>query len=967
MVLATLTVQVLIRLPPAQAEPTTDFPVAQRRLTDLPPIRAIAQDGNGFLWIGTEGGLYRYDGRRAQHVATSLSGAVTSLAFDVESGLWLLAQDEDTRRLYRWTQGHLNPAAEVVAIVRSDIDQIAADRDSGIWILSDHKLYLFRSGATHLANHQPDSVESIFAIDGDLWLSTKDAVYRHEGGAFTVKHHISGVIRAVGSASVVWMLTMDNRWFRQDEELPGNLMRQVSSKVNALAAWRDGLLIGTDDRPYWTDGVHVVQPHPFDAIQAWVVNSFAVDRNGTAWIGTDFDGLFALQSKALVRTLDAQGPMQMGRATYSVTSDGANGAWSVNSRSISHWQDGGETRIPIPAELQVYSPRSISVGRDHSVWVSAAERGVLRLVGQRFDLLDQRHGLAPAPVSAVFHDAHGSLLVGFEGGGFARFVNERFEMLPAFKPACPATPTALALDANGDLWVATRGAGLCHWDGQSLTRFTAHDGLPEDDLRSVYVDQENRVWVGGNERGLAVRSGKRFLRVPLEVQMHKEEISAITEDADNHLWLGTPRGLLRVSRPQAWSAAHGPTTALPVLRLGTQAGLPTGTFLAAFPPSVAKTRDGSLWFPSSRGLVKIEVPESVAAVRVPLPIVENLQLNGSRWSAASPPVASYASLSATVSLPALQNPERFVLRHKLHGIDSDWQVTPESGNVQYQRLPPGRYQFQVVAGVQGAFQTQEASVAFVLLPPFYRRSWFLGVCALGLLSVLWSLHRLRLWRQRDRFETVAAERVRIARDMHDTLEQTLIGMRLQMESIRKRSDDKQLVQEKIKRMESLLDQGLHETKQTVWALRMPLLQTLDLKDALALTGGKALRGTDVVFLTKSTGKAWPTGPLVQQQLASIVQEATNNALKHGKATEIQVNLEFTATRLTVIVSDNGVGFDEAAADGPDKGHFGICGMKERASLVGAQMRVSSRPGQGTNIWIEVPRTVSATTSRKTRF
>ncbi len=953
--------------PTGNAASATDMPVAQRRLTDLPPIRAMAQDRSGFLWIGTEGGLYRYDGRRAQRVTPSDLGAITSVALDAESGLWLLAHEEDTKRLYRLTEGQLAPATNVLAAVGTSVDQIVADRNSGLWILSDHKLYLYTSGVTRLAKHQPDSVESIFEIDGNLWLSTKDAVYRHEGGAFILKHRISGVIRAVGTDSVVWMLTKDNKWFRQDVELPNELMRQVSGPVNALAAWRDGLLIGTDDRPYWTDGVRVVRPQPFDALHAWIVNGLAVDKSGTAWIGTDFDGLFALQSKALVQTLDAMGPMQMGRATYSVTSDGANGVWAVNNHSISHWQDGVETQIPIPADFQVYSPRSISVGPDDSVWVSAAERGVLRLAGGRFDLQNQKHGLPESSVAAVFHDAHGSLLVGFEGGGFARFADERFEMLPAFERACPATPTALSLGANNELWVATQGAGLCHWDGHNLTRFTAHDGLPEDDLRSVYVDHENRVWVGGNERGLAVRSGARFLRVPLQVPLHKEEISAITEDADNHLWLGTPRGLLRVSRAQAWAAAHKPTTALPVLRLGMQAGLPTGTFLAAFPPSVAKTRDGSLWFPSLRGLVKIAEPETVAALGVPVPILENIQINGARLSAASPPVASHASLSATISLPALQHPERFVLRHKLHGIDEDWQATPESGVVQYQRLPPGRYQFQVLAHVEGALQTQEASVAFVLLPPFYRRSWFLGFCILGLFSVLWSIHRLRLWRQRDRFETVAAERVRIARDMHDTLEQTLIGMRMQLESIRKRADDTQLIQEKIKRMESLLDQGLHETKQTVWALRMPLLKTLELKDALALTGGKTLRGTDVVFLTKSTGKAWPTGPQVQAQLASIVQEATNNALKHGKATEIQVNLQYASTKLTLTVSDNGLGFDEALAAGPDTGHFGLCGMQERASLVGAEMRMSSRPGQGTKVCIEIPRTVSATNSKKTRF
>jgi len=308
---------------------------------------------------------------------------------------------------------------------------------------------------------------------------------------------------------------------------------------------------------------------------------------------------------------------------------------------------------------------------------------------------------------------------------------------------------------------------------------------------------------------------------------------------------------------------------------------------------------------------------------------------------------------------SLVAPEKNRFRYKLEGHDTDWQEVGTRRQAFYTDLGPRNYRFRVAASNNsGVWNETGASLDFSIAPAYYQTGWFLTACAAVILALLWALYRYRLHQvareYNVRVEERVGERTRIARDLHDTLLQSLAGVSLQLDGISKQAASyPERIPSLIARVREQVDSAFREARSKVWNLRSTSLDGHGLEEALRqLVAGIGPLMTAHCSVTV-TGHPRPCSPEIEEELLRIAQEAANNANRHSRATEIRIALDYSAGSLKLSISDNGRGFD--LDEGLRKtGHWGLKNMQERAAQIRGKYKITTAVGQGTQIEIQVP-------------
>jgi signal transduction histidine kinase len=290
-------------------------------------------------------------------------------------------------------------------------------------------------------------------------------------------------------------------------------------------------------------------------------------------------------------------------------------------------------------------------------------------------------------------------------------------------------------------------------------------------------------------------------------------------------------------------------------------------------------------------------------------------------------------------------------RHRLDGFDTAWAEAGGQREATYTRLAPGRYRFRVTGRTEaGGWSADEASLDVVVLPPLYRRAWFVALSVLTLAAVLWSAHRAVL---RARLEAMGEERARLAREIHDSLLQGFGGIALQLHVASVRLGLSEAQRPVLDRVLTLVDRTLAEARDAVWELRRPGAREPDLRAAAEDAARRIFADAPTQVRVVVAGRPRPLRADVRAEALRIVEEALTNARKYAAARRVTVELEYGRRRVRVAVRDDGCGFD--ARDGADLvGHWGLLGMRERASRVGGRLAIASRAGEGTVVAVAIP-------------
>jgi signal transduction histidine kinase len=439
-----------------------------------------------------------------------------------------------------------------------------------------------------------------------------------------------------------------------------------------------------------------------------------------------------------------------------------------------------------------------------------------------------------------------------------------------------------------------------------------------------------------------------------------KDVSGIVDAGNEGLWLSTGAGVVHVAKDEIDRALQDSSYRFHWEQFDSYDGLP-GKILRSDPfPKTIQGTDGRIWFVANRGVAWID-PRKISKNVIPPPVlITSVSADGSSHldladlqlpARANNVQIEYTALSLSV-------PERVQFRYKLEGIDKQWQDPGTRREAYYSRLPPGRYTFHVIASNNdGIWNDTGATLDFTMPPAWFQTTWFYSLCAAAGFLMMWCLYQVRVrYIARAisaRFDERLAERTLIARDLHDTLLQTIQGSKLVADSALKPSADPAKIREALEQLSIWLARATTEGRTALNSLRTSTTETNDLAEAFRRATEECRTEKSMETSFSVVGDARVMHPIVRDEVYRVGYEAIRNASVHSQGSKLRVTLTY-ADELSVDVADNGVGLDPLVADRGKEGHFGLRGMRERAARIAGKLIVTSSPESGTQVKLVVP-------------
>ncbi|MBV9879799.1 MAG: hypothetical protein JO180_04845 [Gemmatirosa sp.] len=955
-------------------------------------VVTLAQTRDGFLWLGGNTGLVRFDGVRFERyeppagaalpstVVNALEalpdgalwvgyalggvsliahgrlvsygprdglpeGAVTAFALDSAGTLWVA-----TSRGLAYLSGS---RWQVVGAERGYpvgyTDDLTVDRRGALWVVGRSGVYVLRRGAQRFTLQAPPLVAGEMepgkgsvreGPQGDIWtLSPSRGIARltdttgRTVPAALVYDRDRGVKRAWAG------MRIDREGHAWGVFTAGRLVRVALNpggrSVGGRAAW-DTLAFST---PAGTTGRMVVAVFEDREGTIWVATEGGLDQFrapkfiASEWPHPEDQPRIAAADAGGVWAGDAYGRLALvgdsGRTredppsrVTAVRRDLDGEVWVGGVPGLWHGRDGQFAAVALPRELQQCVLAAIARARDGTLWVSGQRRGTFRRRGAAWE----RYGAPDTYAQTITADSAGHVWLGYQGGRLVR-------------------------------------------EGEGASRiYGAGDGLRVGSVLTVAV-HDRRVWVGG-ELGVAVLDdrapdgndgdgGARFSPL-VTADGPFRSVSGIVVTADA-AWLRDADGVARMPAAEVERALREPEYRARAERFDARDRV-DGPASVVGPTAVLGT-EGRLWVAWIGGLGWID-PAHVRRNRVPPPVLVRALAAGDRVYPAAGRVTlpeRTRALSVAYTALSLAVPERVRFRYRLVGLDTAWQEAGARREAFYTNLAPGAYRFEVTAANDdGVWSVAPAALDIVIPSTFVQTRAFLALCALGASGLAWSLvqwrHRRAAAALRADFEARLAERTRIARELHDTLLQGFTGVTLQVHAARAlvhaRPDD---ASDALARAEANAHATLREARHMVGEMRAPTLDGADLADAVTAAARDAVASAPIALRVVVRGDRRRLPPDVEATVLRIAREAVTNAARHASPRAVDVTLAFDAARFTMSVRDDGRGFAAADLDAARRnGHWGIVGMRERATQFGGRLDIQSTLDAGTLVTVVLP-------------
>jgi signal transduction histidine kinase len=523
---------------------------------------------------------------------------------------------------------------------------------------------------------------------------------------------------------------------------------------------------------------------------------------------------------------------------------------------------------------------------------------------------------------------------------------ERYGNRPAF---------SILVDRQGRIWTGhVDGTIAVHEAGRSRL-YTSADGLPGGIVTAFYEDERGTLWAGSVSGLMKFRNG-RFDAVTWKSGLPGNTVTAISGDGGGNLWLGVSAGIVRLRPADFDKVVDGEATSLSHTLYDGSDGLAADP-LPLKAPAVARGGDGRLWFLTSAGVAVVS-PDSHKKNRVAPPVViEAIAADQGPIAPESdhrlPPRT--ANLRIDYAALSFVAPEKIRFSYQMEGFDGDWVDAGTRRQAFYTNLPPGDYRFRVRASNDGVSSEREAVWAFTLAPAFYQTQWFAAAMAGLVLTGAALAWRARVQQVRGRFSAILVERTRVAREIHDTLLQSLLGVMFRLDEVANVIDgSSESAKEQLVRLRHQVEFYVREARYSIRDLRSPLLQSRGLATAMRAVGEQLTGERAVAFRLDVAGTPRTDLQRIDEHLLRIGQEAITNAVRHGHANAVDVELSYRADSVTLRVRDDGKGFDAGLVLPADGVHWGLRNMRERAEQIGGTLRITSADGQGTVVDVAVP-------------
>ena len=931
-------------------------------------VQAFAQTPDNYLWIGTSGGLVRFDGAEfvvydRENTPAIHDNAIFCLTVGHDGSLWA---GTDGAGLLRYRGGKFRSYGETEGLTNAFVRAVFESHDGILWAGTDNGL--FRLEGDRLVRVDGTGRIPALAVhairedhEGNLWVGGSTVLAIH--GADCREYHLDG-----GSASrvktmletadgTVWLGTVSGlqRMPRASRE-SGQFERvaEISSTVRALQEDRNGALwIGSigDGLLRYAYGrfTHVNAP---DNPPSSTVLAIFVDSEQNIWAGMQ-TGLLRL-SRAAMSTFPLPDTANADFGTVYADPDGSLWVAGTHLYRINAKRDHSEL-VPTPAN----GIRVRSVFRDSSgaLWMGTEGAGVFRSGNGRQVQYTKHTGLVNDFVRAFLESRDGSVWIGTDEG-ITRWHDGKLSNYLEPQGLAYFSIRTLAGDSSGDVWIGTE-RGVSHWHNGSFVHDPVTARLKLEKIWAIHEDHDGGLWFGTRGAGLFRWRDGKLAKLGTAEGLPATSVYQILEDARDTFWLSGPNAILAVSRQDLDRVVDHPGFHPAVTLYGLSDGVEATQIYGGVAPAGSLTASGEVWFPSNRGPVRIMPPE-MRLESLPKVRIERVLLDGRATPVTGRVVAPPGEGKLQIGYAAirLRSQERIRFRYMLENYDHEWTEALRHREAFY-NLPPGKYRFRVQAfEMNMPDSVSETALEIEWQPHFYRTAWFLVMCAGLLLAGVLAVYRIRLRQVHARFRAVLEERNRVAREMHDTVIQGCASVSALLEAASIGAEESASKRELLDCARTQVRATVDEARRAVWNLRQSgpgrPLGTPEIGPLLDQMAQQAAHASRVPVRFEASGKPVLLDPAVEHDILMVAREAVYNAVQHAAPTEVRLQVHFEDHKVRLCVLDNGCGFNPERALRTAGEHFGLVGMRERTERLGGRFDIRSAPGTGTELLVEVP-------------
>jgi ligand-binding sensor domain-containing protein/signal transduction histidine kinase len=954
-------------------------------------VIAMAQTRDGYLWLGTLNGLVRFDGLHftvfdESNTPELNSSKIISLFEDRAGNLWVGTQTAGVVLVKDGQLTHL-PIGQGGAERR--LAAVCEDPKGAVWLYTANgELWRYEAGhyqAFLIDQGRPSACRSLIAEPaGPVWVGT-DRSQSAIGPTADVSSLDLPVEQNLPMGRLDFLLASraGGYWRLADGRVQkwrtNQLERDVgpypwdSRLTRVTAACEDSqgnLVIGTRGAGvFWFDPQgQATCLSTNEGLSHNLVLSLQVDREGTLWVGTDGGGLNRVKRQIFTVLEESRN-----QTVQSLCEDEEGGLWigfntvEFNASGAAYLRNGVLQRFGPDQGLLNSSVWAVFADRSQQVW-AGTYGGLYQLRDGRF----QRTAGVVAVILAIHQDRQGQLWFGTPEG-LMRKEKRGWRIFTTRDGLSANEVRTIADDAEGNLWVGTRGGGLNRLrDGQFIAFRKQPEGLPSDNIAALHVDPDGVLWVATDGGGLARLRDGRWTRYTTREGLVSNSLGYLLDDDAGYLWIGSNAGLMRVARQALNDFAEGRITSVPCRAYGKPDGLPTRECTSGSQPGAVRARDGTLWFPTIKGLTSVDPTQLHPNTNPPPVLIESVLVDDQPFSRLALGVKGPESVTIPAGRERLEihytslnlgAPDRARFRYRLEDYESAWVEAGNTRVVRYPKLPPDDYRFRVIAcNEDGVWNETGSSLAITVLPPFWQTGWFLTASALALLgTIVGSVHYVstqRLKRQVERMkqrEALEKERGRIARDLHDQLGASLTQIALLGELAESDKDAAAEVEAHAQQISKTARETTRVLDEIVWAVN-PSNDTLEglinyvckyAQDYLTVAGLRCR--LEVPAQLPAT--ALP--PEVRHNVFLAAKEALTNVVRHAQATEARLRLRLEPTAFTLEIEDNGRGV-AGLNDPRAQTRNGLRNMRRRMEDLGGSFSIGPSPGRGAVVRLTVP-------------
>ncbi|HET6977396.1 MAG TPA: triple tyrosine motif-containing protein [Pyrinomonadaceae bacterium] len=975
-------------------------------------VTSLAQTRDGYLWLASPTGLFRFDGQRVERYRPPsgmelISTNVSGLLAPSSGGLWIsyrfggfsflkdgrltnysreaastggvreLKQDPNgivwantTSGIWRFENSAWQPLGDDWNAPKNG-NYMAFDRAGYLWIIAGKSLIYLAPGARRFEVAEQDVKTAGyphgagFTFDADGWVVSSQSWRPRSAPASggppaypLLKDHCYVVVDRAGG---LWMLypKLAHVW-------------PAGPAEDSLKAVKIPHVSPDDLMNTWT-----IAPGNSSSVENYPIPVYTsarlVDHEGNIWFGGT-QGLYRFFYKLLV-----QPALKSTMGPVGIVSDGRGGVWAGGKTSPLFHFRAGQQEIP---ELGDWRLQAAYLAPDNTVWIGEQYSGfwhetsskvlpadksaeakfrkeLFKYTGRRWDFI-----ALPPKVSdqgeflqAITEDRKGGLWASFGRYGLYRYADGNWTVNGGRNDFPKTIFLSEFTDPAGRVWFGFSGNQLAVLEGDNLRIFGPNDGVGVGNVLA-FAGRGPDVWIGG-DLGLQRYFNGRLVTINAVDSDMLRGISGIIERANGDLWLNGITGVFHITQAEISRALQDPTHRVIGEHFGRREGLPGYAPQVRPLASAVESTDGRLWFAVNNGVAWLD-PNHSRHPPAAIPIsIQSVYADDKYYDLGMPLrfPAHTANLNINYVAVSLSAPESVRYRYKLQETDKDWREVRNAEPVTFRNLPPGSYHFVVTTSdTNGAWSDKVANVEFTILPAYYQTSWFrLAMVATGLLLVV-GLYRLRLRqataRLNVRFDERLAERTRIARELHDTLLQTVQGSKLVADSAAK-SSDVIYMRGALVKLTGWLAQATQEGRAALNSLRTSSEDTKDLAASLQSVAEECVSDSGIAVSFSVLGANRDMHPIARDEIYRIGYESIRNACLHSSASELNVMITYSQD-LTLRVSDNGVGMEPVVLANGREGHFGLHGMRERANHIGSKFTLHSSPNSGTVMTLVVP-------------